>query len=261
MRVAVFGGSFDPIHNGHKSIIKEALKVLDIDKLFVIPTYLNPFKTHFFLSENERLQIVKKKLKDINKIEIVEYEIEQKRAVPTIETIKYLKNKYQIKDKIFLIIGADNLKDLHKWKDYDKLKQLVEFVVAKRDNIPIPKGYKILDIDEKISSTRIRMEKRMEKIVDLLDEKKAENIQVFDMSDSEYFVDKVIIATTLSDKHGFALVDYLKPLLKSLGEKNIHLEQSEDWNVIDIGDMIIHLMSSDYRSKYNLEEFLLEIKK
>ena len=98
---------------------------------------------------------------------------------------------------------------------------------------------------------------RVEKIVNLLDEKKAENIQVFDMRDSDYFVDEVIIATTLSDKHGFALVDYLKPLLKELGEKTIHTEESDDWIVIDIGDMLIHLMSSNYRTKYNLEEFLL----
>jgi nicotinate-nucleotide adenylyltransferase len=97
---------------------------------------------------------------------------------------------------------------------------------------------------------------RVEEIVKFLDDKKAENIQVFDMRDSDYFVDDVIIATIISDKHGYALVDYLKPLLKKLGEKNISVELSDSWSVVDIGDMLIHLMSSDYRAKYNLEEFL-----
>jgi len=97
---------------------------------------------------------------------------------------------------------------------------------------------------------------KIESIVKLLDEKKAENIQVFDMKDSDYFVDSVIIATTISDKHGYALIDYLKPVLKNLGEKDIATEISDSWSVIDIGDMLIHLMSSDYRAKYNLEEFL-----
>ncbi len=97
---------------------------------------------------------------------------------------------------------------------------------------------------------------RVEEIVKFLDEKKAENIQVFDMRGSDYFVDDVVLATTISDKHGQALADYLKPVLKELGEKNINIEQSENWTVIDIGDMLIHLMSSDYRTKYNLEEFL-----
>ena len=259
MKVAVFGGSFDPIHEGHIEIIKEALSTLNIDKLFVVPTYLNPFKKHFYFSEKERLKLVKEKLKNFDKVEIIDYEIKQKRAVPTIETIEYLKNEYELHDKIYLIIGADNLKNLTKWKNYDKLQKLVEFVIATRDNIPIPKNYKTLNINKNISSTRIRMEDKIEKIVNLLDEKKAENIQVFDMTNSDYIVDSVIIATTISDKHGFALVDYLKPLLKKLGEKNIHLEQSDNWSVIDTGDMLIHLMSSDYRAKYNIEEFLLEI--
>ncbi len=255
MVVAVFGGSFDPFHDGHFQVIKEALKTLQIDKLFVIPTYLNPFKNSFFLNEKARFEKVKEALKDFEKVEVLDYEINQKRKVTTFESINYLKIKYDL-DKIYLIIGADNLKSLKKWHNYDELKNLVEFVIAKRDDIEVPKNYKVLDIKVDISSTKLRRKMRVEKIVELLDEKKAENIQVFDMRGSDYFVDDVIIATTLSDKHGFALADYLKPLLKELGEKNINIEQSEDWTVLDLGDMLIHLMSSDYRAKYNLEEFL-----
>ena len=48
MNVAIYGGSFDPPHIGHEEIIKQALKTLDIEQLFVVPTYLNPFKNRFF---------------------------------------------------------------------------------------------------------------------------------------------------------------------------------------------------------------------
>jgi nicotinate-nucleotide adenylyltransferase len=257
MVVAVFGGSFDPPHRGHKKVVEEALKTLDIDKLFVIPTYLNPFKNSFYHDEITRYKLVKEMVKEFKKVEVLDIEIKQKKAIPTYETIKFLKRKYDI-DKIYLIIGADNLKSLDKWYNHDKLKKMVEFVVATRDNIEIPKKYKKLNVDEDISSTQIRSKSlnRVEEIVKFLDEKKAENIQVFDMRDSDYFVDDVIIATTISDKHGYALVDYLKPLLKKLGEKNISVELSDSWSVVDIGDMLIHLMSSDYRAKYNIEEFL-----
>ena len=255
MTIAVFGGSFDPFHKGHLQIVKKALSTLDIDKLFVIPTYLNPFKNSSMLDATSRYSIVKEKLHDFKNVEVLDWEIKQNRKIPTYETIKYLLNKYDL-DKIFLIIGADNLKTLYKWYKIEELKEIVEFVIVTRDKIVIPKEYKVLKLKADISSTKIRRKMRVEKIVKLLDEKKAENIQVFDMRGSDYFVDDVIIATTLSDKHGFALADYLKPLLKELGEKNIHIEQSEDWTVIDIGDMLIHLMSSEYRSKYNLEEFL-----
>ncbi len=47
MKIAIFGGSFDPIHTGHIKIIKKALKELDIDYIILVPTYLNPFKKEF----------------------------------------------------------------------------------------------------------------------------------------------------------------------------------------------------------------------
>ncbi len=101
---------------------------------------------------------------------------------------------------------------------------------------------------------------RVEKIVSLLDEKKAENIQAFDLKDSDYFVEKVIIASTLGERHGPALLEYLKKLLKEMNEKILFIEESDEWIVVDLGDLLIHLMSPEYRSRYNIEEFLIEIK-
>ena len=100
------------------------------------------------------------------------------------------------------------------------------------------------------------MDQRIENIVKLLDEKKAENIQAIDMKNKEYFVDTVIIATTMGSKHGLALLDYLKAKLKSTGESFLNIEQSDEWIVMDLGDILIHLMSVEYRTRYNLEEFL-----
>ncbi len=100
------------------------------------------------------------------------------------------------------------------------------------------------------------MSHKIDTIVKLLDEKKAENIQAFDMRGKDYLVDDVIIASTLGQKHGAALMDYLKPVLRELGEKVLYTEESDEWSVIDLGDMMIHLMTPEHRSKYNIEEFL-----
>ena len=100
------------------------------------------------------------------------------------------------------------------------------------------------------------MNDTIDQIIDFLDEKKAENIQLFDMRDRDYIVDDVIIATTLNPKHGLSLVDHLKKEIKKMGEKILEIEESDEWSVIDLGDMLIHLMSPEYRTKYNLEEFL-----
>ena len=104
------------------------------------------------------------------------------------------------------------------------------------------------------------MNKRIERIVKTLDDKKALDIETFDLKDKDYFVDAVVIATTMGQKHGFALLDELKKKLKPAGEEFLFIDESDDWTVIDLGDILIHLMSEEYRAKYQLEEFLKEFK-
>jgi ribosome silencing factor RsfS/YbeB/iojap len=99
------------------------------------------------------------------------------------------------------------------------------------------------------------MNQRIENIINVLDDKKAENIQLFDMRDKDYFVDEVIIASTLNQKHGLALIDYLKKALKA-DESYLEIEPSDEWSVVDLGDVLIHLMTPEYRARYNIEEFL-----
>lgn len=104
------------------------------------------------------------------------------------------------------------------------------------------------------------MNQRIENIVKILDDKKAEEIQFFDMRNDEYFVDYVIIATTLGGKHSLSLIDELKNQLKPLKEEFLNVEFSDEWSVIDLGDMVIHLFDPTYRAKYNIEELLEKIK-
>ena len=80
------------------------------------------------------------------------------------------------------------------------------------------------------------MSTRLENIRKILDDKKAENIEIIDLKSKDYIVDYVVIATTLNPKHGY-----------------------DEWTFIDLGDMFIHLMSENYRKKYSLEDFLSKL--
>lgn len=103
------------------------------------------------------------------------------------------------------------------------------------------------------------MNERLDLIKKVLSDKKAENIEVIDLTDKEYIVDYVVIATTLNPKHAFALLNYLKTDLKPLGEEFLRVDDDDNWTIIDLGDVFIHLMSEQYREKYSLEEFLSEL--
>lgn len=98
---------------------------------------------------------------------------------------------------------------------------------------------------------------RCRKIAAILDEKKAEHIEIFDLSDTDYFVDAVVVATQVASKHALMLIDEIKALKKD-GENVLNVDDSDDWTIIDMGDILVHLMSETYRKKYNLEEFLRE---
>lgn len=102
------------------------------------------------------------------------------------------------------------------------------------------------------------MQERITTISTLLDKHKAENIETFHLAGKEYFVDSVIIATSIGGRHSEALLEHLKRELKG-SEEFLSVDESPDWVAIDLGDILIHIMTSEYRSKYDLESFLSEL--
>ncbi|ANV97964.1 ribosome silencing factor [Helicobacter enhydrae] len=101
------------------------------------------------------------------------------------------------------------------------------------------------------------LQTRVQRITQILDDKKAENIEVISLEGKEYITDVVVIATALVGKHSFALLDTLKTQLKPLGETFYGTEEeSEDWIIADLGEIMIHIFTEEHRKKFNLEEFL-----
>ncbi len=103
------------------------------------------------------------------------------------------------------------------------------------------------------------IDERIDQIVAVLDEKKAEEIEVFNLDDADYIADRVVIANSLNPKHTQALFDQLKEALKPKGETFLHADTSDEWVVADLGDILIHIMIPEYRQRYSLEAFLSEL--
>ncbi len=152
MKKAIFGGSFDPPHLGHLEVIQQAITSLNIDELIVVPAFLNPFKSKSYAPASLRLKWLKAMTEEIKPVRVSSYEIDQNRAVASIETVKHFKDS----DDIYLIIGADNLETLSSWKDFKELDEMVTWVVATRDNIKIPSRYINLNVNQNISATQLR---------------------------------------------------------------------------------------------------------
>ena len=100
------------------------------------------------------------------------------------------------------------------------------------------------------------MEQRIKKIVSVLDFNKAEDIETFDLTGKGYITNQVVVATALNTRHSIALLSHLKDELKPLGEEFVRTEEDGDWTIVDLGDIIIHIMTQSHRDTYSLEQFL-----
>ena len=161
--VAMFGGSFDPPHIGHQDIVEKAIKSLDIEKLLVVPAYLNPFKTSSLASAAQRLTWCHTLFDTVDKVMVDDYEIQEGKSTTTSQSIKHFNQSYDVK---YLIIGSDNLSTLTKWHAFDWLNETITWVIATRDDHHLDtdelKNWKILPINAAISSTQIREEKNLQ---------------------------------------------------------------------------------------------------
>ncbi len=94
-------------------------------------------------------------------------------------------------------------------------------------------------------------------ITNILDEKKANDIATIDLQGKDYISQFVVIATAMAGKHALSLLNYLKEELKPKGVQFYAVdEDNEDWIIIDLGEIMVHIFTQNHRNKYNLEEFL-----
>lgn len=154
---AIFGGSFDPVHKCHEEAVKLCFEELDIDKLFIVPTFINPFKDSYNAPPQKRYEWLRKVFSKYGFVEVLDIEIKKRRRVFTIETVGELieKGGKQSYDKIYLIIGSDNLLDLPKWHRSEELLSLVTPVVISRGG-GAKSEYKTIVLDCPFSSTDFR---------------------------------------------------------------------------------------------------------
>ena len=131
-KIGILGGTFDPAHTGHIKISKEAKKKFRLNKVFWVITKKNPFKKKSFLNLKKRINYAKKI--NVNNKFIKIYFFEDKiKSNKTIDLMKFLKNRYK-KTEFFFIMGADNLINFHKWKNWNKIAEISKILVFDRLN-------------------------------------------------------------------------------------------------------------------------------
>lgn len=134
-KILLFGGTFNPIHNGHLIMAQEALRSLNFDKIILIPSAIPPHKENV-LSFFHRLNMVKLAVEGVDNFKVSDIESERDRPSYTYDTVLHFKEKYPDSD-VYWLIGGDTLSKLKKWYKIKELLQECYFLVAHREKISI----------------------------------------------------------------------------------------------------------------------------
>lgn len=148
MRIAIYGGSFNPMHIGHEKIVDYVLNNLNMDKIIIIPVGIPSHRENNLEQSNTRLKICKEIFKGNKKIEVSDIEIKSEGKSYTYDTLLKLIDLYGENNEFFEIIGEDSLKSLKTWKNYEELLKICKFIVFRR------KDDKNIQIDEEFLNNK-----------------------------------------------------------------------------------------------------------
>ena len=131
-KIGIFGGTFDPVHKGHIECIKYILNENIFDRVIIVPSSNPPHKIHNKISPvRHRIKMLELAFHNIPDVIISDIEKQGKSPNYTVLTMKTLKKQYT-DSRIFFILGEDNLKTIHTWKDYKKLINENDFILMRR---------------------------------------------------------------------------------------------------------------------------------
>ncbi len=137
MNIAIFGGAFNPVHNGHVHLVRELSRINNtiepFDKIILIPTANPPHKSSDGLISGEhRINMLELAFKDFDNVVISTIEFESKEKSYTYHTLKKLKKQYP-NDNLTLLIGTDQLFNFNKWYNYDKIMKIADVQAITRE--------------------------------------------------------------------------------------------------------------------------------
>jgi nicotinate-nucleotide adenylyltransferase len=169
-RTGIFGGTFSPMHLGHLAVAKAALEEMSLDKIYVVPAKVNPFRKDAppALPDGVRLEIIRRTCLDTPQLVPCDIEIRRGGVSYAVDTVKEIAAMEGGRSSLFWIMGEDSLPGLASWHNAEELFKLCAFAVYPRRNAEIrlggkapaaPGGARIVKIDAPffdVSSTEIR---------------------------------------------------------------------------------------------------------
>ncbi|MEI6079304.1 MAG: nicotinate (nicotinamide) nucleotide adenylyltransferase [bacterium] len=129
-KIIIFGGSFDPPHQGHKALVEHVKELFTPDRFIIVPCFIQPLKPGQSADPQSRLDMVKLLFGTADFL-VSDHEIKKGDVSYSIDTIMHFKEIFKEAD-IYFLMGEDSLMNIKKWKDYERLLETCKYIVVSR---------------------------------------------------------------------------------------------------------------------------------
>ncbi len=167
--IAIFGGTFNPVHLGHKKLLESVMKAVDFEKVIILPDRIPPHKQAVDLaSGRDRLNMCRLSFGDIPKVEISDWELNNHGKSYSVVALRHFHQKYP-DDKLFFVMGSDMLLSFHEWYCYEEILSLASIICISR---------KSDDTEKRLSDYAVKLTEKAGEVIIL-------NAEPFEISSSE----------------------------------------------------------------------------
>ena len=132
-RIAVYGGTFDPVHNGHLEVARRILKLFALDEVLFMPAYVAPHKQKAIVSSAfHRYAMLVLATENDDRLRVSTVELDALERAYTVDTIAQLSKRFGDTTRLFFVMGADSWAEIETWRDWERLLQLCDHIVMTR---------------------------------------------------------------------------------------------------------------------------------
>lgn len=133
MRIGIYGGSFNPVHNGHIHLALTAAEEMGLDKIYLVPSKRSPHRSSDeYVSDQDRTEMLRLACKVSDKLEVSTYELENDRVSYSVYTVRHFREIFPA-DELFLLIGSDMLLSFDSWYCYEEILENACICVVSRN--------------------------------------------------------------------------------------------------------------------------------
>ena len=133
MRIGIYGGSFNPIHNGHIHLAEAAMKDFGLDRIYLVPSKISPHRSSAeYASGEDRLEMLRLATADEKNMEVSDFEIKTDRVSYTIYTVEHFRSMFP-NDELCLLVGSDMLLSFEKWFRFEDILSQVTLCAVSRN--------------------------------------------------------------------------------------------------------------------------------